>query len=80
MYDGVGRIDEFLNARSACLSSNTPATTTTKQIFPLRVAEVCAWYASTTPEMRVIKGAAVDKAAAGAKPEQKVELKGQAQA
>ena len=54
-----------------------------RQIFPLRVAEICAYYASTTPEMRTIKGAEASKAkAAGAEgvPLKAVEMKGQVQA
>ena len=31
------------------------------QIFPLRVGEICAYYASTTPEMREVRGAKWDK-------------------
>ena len=36
------------------------------QIFPLRVGEIVAYYASTTPEMRVIRGAKWDQASAPA--------------
>lgn len=55
-----------------------------RQIFPLRVAEICAYYASTTPEMRTIKGAEQAAAAAakakGAGKDKAVEMKGQVRA
>lgn len=81
MDDGADRTcipPKYFNQRTTPMPKNHEC----KQIFPLRVAEVCAWYASTTPEMRKIKGAERLEEQGSAKKGKgaAVEMKGQAQA